>query len=129
MPEGAPMARILVVDDELLLRVMLKDALEEAGHAVMLAENGGLAIDCAKTQRPDLILMDVMMPGLDGFDTCKAMKADPALRGVPVVLISATIDPKGVVDRAKQVGAVTALPKPVPIDLLQQVLDQVVEPS
>ncbi len=123
------MSRILVVDDEFLLRVMLKDALEEAGHAVVLAENGRVAIDRAKTDRPDLILMDIMMPGFDGFDTCKAMKADPALSSVPVVLISATIDPKGVVDRARQVGAVTALPKPVPIDLLQQVLAQVLKPS
>jgi CheY-like chemotaxis protein len=123
------MARILVVDDELLLRVMLKDALEEAGHAVELAENGRVAIDRARTDRPDLIVMDIMMPGLDGFDTCKAMKADPALSGVPVVLISATVDPKGVVDRARQVGAVTALPKPVPIDLLHEVLAQVLKPA
>ncbi len=123
------MARILVVDDEYLLRVMLKDALEEAGHAVELAENGRVAIDRAKTDRPDLILMDIMMPGLDGFDTCKAMKADPTLSGIPVVLISATHDPKGALDRAKRVGAVTVLPKPVPIDLLQHVLAQVLEPS
>ncbi len=123
------MARILVVDDEYLLRVMLKDALEGAGHAVELAENGRVAIDRAKTDRPDLILMDIMMPGLDGFDTCKAMKSDPTLSGIPVVLISATHDPKGVVDRVKRVGAVTVLPKPVPIDLLQHVLAQVLEPS
>jgi CheY-like chemotaxis protein len=123
------MARILVVDDEFLLRVMLKDALGEAGHAVELAENGRVAIDRAKTDRPDLILMDIMMPGLDGFDTCKAMKSDPTLSGIPVVLISATHDPKGAVDRAKRVGAVTVLPKPVPIELLQHVLAQLLEPS
>jgi CheY-like chemotaxis protein len=123
------MARILVVDDEFLLRVILKDALEEAGHAVVLAENGRVAIDRARTVRPDLILMDIMMPGLDGFDTCKATKADPALSGVPVILISATIDSKDVVDRARRVGAVTVLPKPVPIDLLQQVLAQVLKPA
>jgi len=127
--QGASMARILVVDDEFLLRVMLKDALEEAGHAVVLAENGRVAIERAKTARPDLILMDIMMPDLDGFDTCTAMKEDPALTGVPVVLISATTDPKGVVNRAKQVGAVTVLPKPVPIEQLQQVLAQALKPS
>jgi CheY-like chemotaxis protein len=123
------MARILVVDDEFLLRVMLKDALEEAGHAVVLAENGRVAIQRAQSARPDLILMDIMMPGLDGFDTCKAMKGDPALTGVPVVLISATAEPKGVADRAKQVGAVTVLPKPVPLEQLQQVLAQTLNPS
>ncbi|MEK7204608.1 MAG: response regulator, partial [candidate division NC10 bacterium] len=100
------MEKILVVDDELLLRVMLKDALEGAGHAVVLAENGRVAIDRAKADRPDLILMDIMMPDLDGYDTCKLMKADPALTGLPVILISATAEPRSVVDRAKQVGAV-----------------------
>jgi len=123
------MAKILVVDDELLLRVMLKDALEGAGHAVVLAENGRVAVDRAKADRPDLILMDIMMPDLDGYDTCKLMKADPALMGLPVILISATAEPKDVVGRAKQVGAAAVLSKPVPVDKLQQVLAQTLKPS
>ena len=123
------MAKILVVDDELLLRVMLKDALEGAGHAVVLAENGRVAMDRAKADRPDLILMDIMMPDLDGYDTCKLMKTDPALTDLPVILISATAEPRGVVDRAKQVGAVAVLSKPVPVDKLQQVLAQTLKPS
>ena len=123
------MAKILVVDDDLLLRVMLKDALEGAGHAVVLAENGRVAVDRAKADRPDLILMDIMMPDLDGYDTCKLMKADPALMGLPVILISATAEPKDVVGRAKQVGAVAVLSKPVPVDKLQQVLAQTLKPS
>ena len=123
------MAKILVVDDELLLQVMLKDALEGAGHAVVLAENGRVAMDRAKADRPDLILMDIMMPDLDGYDTCKLMKTDPALTDLPVILISATAEPRGVVDRAKQVGAVAVLSKPVPVDKLQQVLAQTLKPS
>ena len=123
------MAKILVVDDELLLQVMLKDALEGAGHAVVLAENGRVAIDRAKADRPDLILMDILMPDLDGYDTCKLMNADPALDGMPVILISATAEPKGVVDRAKQVGAAAVLSKPVSVDKLQQVLAQTLKPS
>ena len=123
------MAKILVVDDELPLRVMLKDALEGAGHAVVLAENGRVAIDRAKADRPDLILMDIMMPDLDEYDTCKLMNADPALDGMPVILISATAEPKGVVDRAKQVGAAAVLSKPVSVDKLQQVLAQTLKPS
>ncbi len=123
------MARILVVDDEFLLRIMLKDALESAGHAVVMAENGRVAIDRAKTARPDLILMDIMMPDLDGYDTCELLKADPALTGVPVILISATTEPKGVVDRARKVGAVIVLARPVPMDQLKQVLVRVLKPS
>jgi CheY-like chemotaxis protein len=106
------MAKILVVDDELLLRTILKDALEEAGYTVVLAESGQTAIDRARSDRPDCILMDIIMPGLDGYTACATIKADPALAAIPVVLISATKDLQ-VVDRAEEVGAAGILPKPV----------------
>lgn len=115
------MAKILVVDDEALLRAMLQDALEEAGYAVVVADNGRAGIASAKADRPDCILLDVMMPGLDGYETCAAIKADPDLAAIPVVLISATTDLR-VVDRAEQVGAAEVLPKPVPLEQLQQAL-------
>ncbi|MBI4737796.1 MAG: response regulator [candidate division NC10 bacterium] len=115
------MAKILVVDDEALLRAMLQDALEEAGYAVVVAENGRDGIASAKADRPDCILLDVMMPGLDGYETCAAIKADPDLAAIPVLLISATTDLR-VVDRAEQVGAAEVLPKPVPLEQLQQAL-------
>jgi CheY-like chemotaxis protein len=115
------MAKILVVDDEALLRAMLRDALEEAGYAVVLAENGRDGIASAKADRPDCILLDVMMPGLDGYETCAAIKADPDLADIPVLLISATTDLR-VIDRAEQAGAAEVLPKPVPMEQLQQAL-------
>jgi CheY-like chemotaxis protein len=115
------MAKILVVDDESLLRMMLKDALEEAGYTVVLAEDGRTALDRAKADPPDCILLDIMMPGLDGYETCAALKADPALAAIPVILVSATTDLR-VIDRAEQVGAATVLPKPVPIEQLEQTL-------
>lgn len=115
------MAKILVVDDEALLRAMLRDALEEAGYAVVVAENGRDGIASAKADRPDCILLDVMMPGLDGYQTCAAIKADPDLADIPVLLISATTDLR-VIDRAEQVGAAEVLPKPVPMEQLQQAL-------
>ncbi len=115
------MAKILVVDDELLIRVMLKDALEEAGYVVILAENGQAAIDRAMTDPPDCILLDVMMPGLNGYATCAALKANPVLSSIPVLLISGTRDLR-VVDRAEQLGAAGVLPKPVtPPELLHAV--------
>ncbi|MBI2113951.1 MAG: response regulator [candidate division NC10 bacterium] len=115
------MAKILVVDDEALLRAMLQDALEEAGYAVVVADNGRAGIASAKADRPDCILLDVMMPGLDGYETCAAIKADPDLAAIPVVLISATTDLR-VIDRAEKVGAAEVLPKPVPMEQLQQAL-------
>lgn len=115
------MPKIMVVDDEFLLRTMLKDALEEAGYTVVLAENGQVALDRAKVELPDCILLDIMMPGIDGYETCAALKADPNLAATPVILVSATTDLR-VIDRAEQVGATTVLPKPVPIEQLEQAL-------
>jgi CheY-like chemotaxis protein len=115
------MSKIMVVDHEVLLRSMLKDALEEAGHTVVLAENGQAALARAKSDLPDCILLDIMMPGLDGYETCAALKANPQLAATPVILISATTDLR-VIDRAEQVGATTVLPKPVPFEQLEQAL-------
>ena len=115
------MPKILVVDDELFLRIMLRDALEEAGYTVVLAEDGQAALARAKAESPDCILLDIMMPGLDGYETCAALKAEPSLAAIPVLLISATTDLR-VIDRAEQVGATTVLPKPVPIEQLEQAL-------
>lgn len=115
------MAKVLVVDDEPLQRRMLKDALEKAGHVVIVAETGRATIDRAMTESPDCILLDVMMPGWDGYETCAQLKANPVLIGIPVLFISATTDLR-VVDRAERLGAVGVLPKPVPTpELLQAV--------
>ena len=112
------MAKILVVDDEPLLRRMLSDVLEEAGHSVITADSGAAAIDLARAERPDCILLDIIMPGLDGYETCDAFKTDDALSQIPVFLVSATTDLR-VMDRAEQVGATGVLPKPVPPEELQ----------
>ena len=122
------MAKILVVDDEVLLRTILKDALEEAGYTVALAENGRAAIDRARTERPDCILMDIIMPDLDGYTACATMKADAALAAIPVFLISGTKDLR-VVDRAEQVGAAGILPKPVAVEELLQTVALALNPA
>jgi CheY-like chemotaxis protein len=112
------MAKILVVDDEALVRTMVRDALEMVGHTVAMADDGRSALISAKADPPDCILLDVMMPGLDGYETCELLKADPTLSAIPILIISATTDLR-VVDRAEQVGASGVLPKPVPIEELQ----------
>jgi CheY-like chemotaxis protein len=113
-----PIRKILIVDDEALLRTMMSDGLKAAGHQVVVATTGEEGLRLAKAEKPDCILLDVMMPGMDGYETCAAIKADPDLARIPVLLTSATTDLR-VVDRAEQVGASTVLPKPVPIEELQ----------
>ena len=116
--EQQPSAKILVIDDEALLRVMMCDALEAAGYKVVVAPTGDEGLKLAKLERPDCILLDIMMPGMDGYQTCLALKADPDLAHIPVLLTSATSDLR-VIDQAERVGALTVLPKPVPMEQLQ----------
>lgn len=112
------MAKILIVDDEPLLRTMVGDALEAAGHQVVMADSGRAALDVAEAERPDCILLDINMPGLNGYETCEALKSDPGLASIPVLLVSATTDLR-VMDQAEAVGAAGVLPKPVPAEELQ----------
>ncbi len=81
--------KILVVDDETAIRNLLIDLLGDEGYAVVAASNGRAALAIAQQQRPDLILMDVMMPELDGLETLQHIRALPGSRDVPIILMSA----------------------------------------
>jgi CheY-like chemotaxis protein len=110
--------KILVVDDERLLRTMICDGLEAMGHTATAATSGAEALRLSKADRPDCILLDIMMPDLDGYETCAAFKADAALAAIPILLISATTDVQ-VVDKAERAGSTGVLPKPIPMAELQ----------
>lgn len=77
---------ILVVDDSPTERHMLRDLLSKAGFAVLASENGEDAIRQAKAELPDLILMDVVMPGLNGFQATRAISRDPDTRRIPIIM-------------------------------------------
>jgi len=83
------MAKILVVEDERDLRQVLDYNLAQAGHEVLLAETGTEGLSLAREQRPDLILLDLMLPDLAGTEVCKSLKDTPATRSVPVVMVTA----------------------------------------
>jgi len=78
--------RILIVDDSPTERHVLNDMLTKAGYEVVASDNGEDAILKARTVKPDLILMDVIMPGLNGFQATRAISKDPATRMVPIIL-------------------------------------------
>ena len=78
--------RILVVDDSATERYMLKDLLTKAGYEVISSENGEDAIVKARHIKPDLILMDVVMPGLNGFQATRAISRDPLTKSIPVIM-------------------------------------------
>jgi len=80
--------RILVVDDEPMNVIVLRGLLGKAGFTVLSAASGPEGHDIARAERPDLVLLDVMMPGESGFDTCRKLKADPDTAGIPVIFIT-----------------------------------------
>jgi two-component system, cell cycle response regulator len=103
--------RILVVDDERLNRMILRRALEAEGHVVIEAENGRQALVRLSEGPLDVVLLDLIMPELDGYGTLEAIKADPELGHVPVIIISGVEEIASVV-RCIEAGATDYLPKP-----------------
>jgi CheY-like chemotaxis protein len=111
MTTDAIQGHILVVDDYVLNRMQLKRHLEQQGHTVTLAENGRQALEMIERGRFDLVLLDILMPELDGFEVLSQLKADPARRDLPVIVISA-LDEMDNVIRCIAMGAEDFLPKP-----------------
>jgi signal transduction histidine kinase len=103
--------RILVVDDEMLNRVLLSTNLEESGYVVETAEDGEQALEMLSAQPFEVVLLDLMMPKLDGYQVLAHMKSDDALRRIPVIVISSTDEMESVV-RCIEMGATDYLPKP-----------------
>ncbi|RMH02294.1 MAG: response regulator [Chloroflexi bacterium] len=109
---------ILVVDDNEMIREPLMMVLERAGHQVLAAENGREALEIVRTHSIDLILLDIMMPEMDGYTVLQHLKNDPALRHIPVVVLSALDDLSSVVQCIK-LGAEDYLFKPFDRTLLK----------
>jgi DNA-binding response OmpR family regulator len=114
-------AKVLVVDDTPANVSLLLDALTEAGYELLVAESGRSALALLAFNLPDLVLLDVMMPGMDGFETCGALKANGEWRDIPVLFMTALQEPDEKV-RAFAAGAVDYITKPAyPPEVLARV--------
>jgi DNA-binding response OmpR family regulator len=87
--EGEAVKRILVVDDEPHILKLVAFSLKSGGYEVLEATDGLSAISVVQAEQPDLVLMDVMMPTLDGYEACRRLKADPATADIPVIMLTA----------------------------------------
>jgi len=81
--------KVLVVDDEIYIVHILDFSLGMEGYEVLTALDGEQAVEKARAEQPDLIVLDIMMPKLDGYETCKLLKADETTKNIPVILLSA----------------------------------------
>jgi two-component system, OmpR family, response regulator RpaA len=115
------MTRVLVIDDEPAIADVLRMLLEFRGHEVLTANDGSRGFATAQRQSPDVIVLDLMMPVMDGFTALEALRSDERTAEIPVVILSALGSPE-VRRRCQDLGARTFLQKPYnPEDLLRAV--------
>jgi CheY-like chemotaxis protein len=125
-------ATILCVDDDRLLLGMFSDALEEQGYRTLIATDGPSGIEAAKKGCPDLIVLDVMMPGMTGIEVCRRLRAKPDLQNTPILLLTAmqdlTIEAEG-----RVAGATLTVRKPLGpaliVSIIHELLGRKIEPE
>ena len=116
------MARVLVIDDDPGIRMIVRHVLEPMGHEVILGDDGFRGLGMAQHQRPDVVVLDLMMPLVDGFETLRMLATDDRTARIPVIVLSAIAS--GQEDRCREAGAVAVLSKPFePEDLDRAIRD------
>jgi DNA-binding response OmpR family regulator len=105
------MPRVLIVEDEPHIVLSLEFLLQRAGYVTSTTTNGDQALERCRAERPDVVLLDVMLPRRDGYEVCRAMKADPDLARIPVIIVSARGQEVEVL-RGLELGAAAYVTKP-----------------
>ncbi|MCD4687613.1 MAG: response regulator [Anaerolineae bacterium] len=116
--------RILVVDDELDTLSLLRTILEISGYEPITTLNSVDAIDLAEAEKPDVVLLDIMMPRLDGFTLCKMMRENQATRHLPIIFVTA-YEALDIEDRRVESGADRVIRKPIDMDVLVDTISDV----
>lgn len=124
-PESS--SRILVVEDEPDLRDLFKTTLEYLNYEVITCTNGEDAIRLAYEERPSLIFLDVVMPGMSGFEVCRFLKNDNATKDIFVIIVSA-LNREVDYEMSIEVGADDYITKPVSLDVIKRVLKNTISP-
>ncbi|MFQ3534725.1 MAG: response regulator [Aggregatilineales bacterium] len=119
------MRRILVVDDEIDTLNLLKMMLELIGYTAITTHDPAQALTLAEIERPDCVLLDIMMPKLDGFTVCKMLRLHPATHNLPIVFVTA-YQASNLEARRLEAGADLLVPKPASMDALIKTIDRAI---
>ena len=114
---------ILVIDDELITRTTLAALLEKPNYHVEMAEDGIQGIEMAKQLNPDVILLDVMMPRMNGYDVCKRIRSDPQIAEVPIIMVTTEAEKSRVIEAIKA-GVNNYVVKPFTAETLGEKIQQ-----
>jgi len=116
------LAKIVVIEDDLSFLGMLRVHLASAGHEVLTAEDAAVGLRAVITEAPDLILLDLAVPYLDGFEMLKVLRNDAATKGIPVIVLTGRADDETFAE-ARRLGASQFLTKPITRDALIRAID------
>ena len=118
--------KILIVDDDKDFLKALTIVLEDKGYSIVAATDGAQALELARTESPNLILLDIMLPGMNGFKVCRFLKFDENYKDIPIIIISAKADQE---DKrlGKQMGAELYITKPFENEELLQTIKQLIQ--
>ena len=124
-PPGAPPGppTVLCIDDDQLVLSVCYDALVDHGYRVLTERDGPTGLATAKAEQPDLILLDVIMPGMDGLEVCRRLRAEPSLTATPIILHPA-FPPPEVAAEGRQAGATLTMRKPYGPELIASTVNQ-----
>ena len=118
--------RVLVVDDELDTLNLLRTILEISGYTPITTLNSVDAVSLAEVERPDVVLLDIMMPKLDGFTLCKMLRANASTQGLPIIFVTA-YEALDIEERRVEAGANKVINKPINMDILVKAIDEVLK--
>ena len=117
---------VLVVDDEPMARMLLRLIMVRAGFEVIEAEDGIEALRIVAAEEPDLVILDVMMPGMDGFEVCEKLRRIQGAKDLPIIMLSARTDRRSI-ERGLEVGANMYLTRPIKPEVLTRYVREVLE--
>lgn len=120
------MKKILIIEDEEAIRFILEKRLKDAGYLVISAENGIEGLNKARKENPDLILLDLMLPGIDGYQVCSILKRDRRYTNIPIIIITARVQQKDY-ELAMQLGADAFLTKPFESQILLSKIEELLK--